>query len=438
MPTLSNPVNLLRKVSKKIGRKNKILAAIVGASFIFTGTLMATAPKHDPAEIEEKSWPVSSITARSETLSPELQLFGRVETPNHATLSAAVETQVTVLAVQEGQAVKAGELLVALDPAEERLHLQQREADLSDARSLLQSAHRDITTDREVLAHMEDLHALTRSKAQRLKTLNSKQLIATEQLENTLQEVARQSIELSRQQALVDNHSNRLASAEAAVERASAALENQRLNLARTDVRAPFDGRVSKMLVSPGDRVRPGQELVSVYDTSAMQVRVPIPTDAIMQLKSALRMGTDIRATLTDSGLVAELSQLAGAVSQGRTGADAIFTVADPHNFLELGRAVDVKIRLPKIDSVIALPLYSIYSNRRVYVIEDERLRSVAIAPLGQRINSEGEIEVLIDESQLAAGTTVLATNLPKATSGLKVQVINDNRALASVANGAG
>lgn len=431
MPSMPNPLNLLRRVNARISRKNKTLAVIVAASMISTGTLMATAPRHDPAEVEEKSWPVTSVTARSETLSPELQLFGRVETPNHATLSAAVEAQVVALAVQEGQAVKAGELLVALDPAEEKLRLQQREADLSDARSLLQSAHRDITTDREVLAHMEDLHALTRSKAQRLKTLNTKQLIATEQLENTLQDVARQAIELSRQQALVDNHSNRLASAEAAVERASAELENQRLNLARTEIRAPFDGRVSSMLVSPGDRVRLGQELVTVYDTSAMQVRVPVPTDAIAQLKSALRMGTDIRATLTDSGLVAELSQLAGAVSQGRTGADAIFTVADPLNFLELGRAVDVKIKLPEINDVIALPLYSIYGNRRVYVIEDQRLRSVSIAPLGQRVNSAGEVEVLIDGGQLTAGAAILATNLPKATSGLKVQVINNEIALA-------
>ncbi len=435
MPSMPNPLNLLRRINAKISRKNKIFAAIVTASMISTGTLMATAPKHDPAEVEEKSWPVSSVTAHIETLAPELQLFGRVETPNHATLSAAVEAQVLALAVQEGQAVKAGELLVALDPAEEQLRLQQREADLNDARSLLQSAHRDITTDREVLAHMEDLHALTRSKAQRLKTLNTKQLIATEQLENTLQEVARQAIELSRQQALVDNHSNRLASAEAAVERASAQLENQRLNLARTEIRAPFDGRVSSMLVSPGDRVRLGQELVAVYDTSAMQVRVPVPTDAIAQLKSALRMGTDIRATLTDSGLVAELSQLAGAVSQGRTGADAIFTVADPHNFLELGRAVDVKIKLPEIDNVIALPLYSIYGNRRVYVIEEERLRSVSIAPLGQRVNGAGDVEVLIDGSQLAAGAAILATNLPKATSGLKVQVINNEIALAGTNN---
>ena len=435
MPSMPNPLNLLRRINAKISRKNKVLAAIVTASMISTGTLMATAPKHDPAEVEEKSWPVSSVTAHIETLAPELQLFGRVETPNHATLSAAVEAQVVALAVQEGQAVKAGELLVALDPAQEQLRLQQREADLNDARSLLQSAHRDITTDREVLAHMEDLHALTRSKAQRLKTLNTKQLIATEQLENTLQEVARQAIELSRQQALVDNHSNRLASAEAAVERASAQLENQRLNLARTEIRAPFDGRVSSMLVSPGDRVRLGQELVAVYDTSAMQVRVPVPTDAITQLKSALRMGTDIRATLTDSGLVAELSQLAGAVSQGRTGADAIFTVADPHNFLELGRAVDVKIKLPEIDNVIALPLYSIYGNRRVYVIEEERLRSVSIAPLGQRVNGAGDVEVLIDGSQLAAGAAILATNLPKATSGLKVQVINNEIALAGTNN---
>ena len=84
---------------------------------------------------------------------------------------------------------------------------------------------------------------------------------------------------------------------------------------------------------------------------------------------------------------------------------------------------------------MIALPLYSIYGNRRVYVIEDERLRSVSIAPLGQRVNSAGEVEVLVDGSQLTAGAAILATNLPKATSGLKVQIINNEIALAGTHN---
>ena len=66
MPTLPNPLNLLRHVNARISRKNKIFAAIVAASMISTGTLMATAPKHDPAEVEEKSWPVTSnASARS-------------------------------------------------------------------------------------------------------------------------------------------------------------------------------------------------------------------------------------------------------------------------------------------------------------------------------------------------------------------------------------
>ncbi|MBT4522422.1 MAG: biotin/lipoyl-binding protein [Halieaceae bacterium] len=405
------------------------MVGVLTACLASTGTLMATAPKHDPNAAQETSWPVTSFTTEVANISPELHLFGRIETPHHARLSAAIQAEVLHLHIREGQHVTRGELLVSLDRSEEDLRLQQKEAELVDSEAQLQEITRDITTDQQVLAHMLALHKLTESKAQRLQTLNNKHLIATEQLENTLQEVARQGIELARQQALVDNGPQRQSRASAAVASANAAYENQRLNLDRTEIRAPFDGRVSGLLVSPGDRVQQGQALLSLYDINALQVRVPIPSSAIDIMKQALETDTPITARLQQSKLQVTLVQLASEIDRGKSGVDGIFTVVDETATLELGRAVNLSIALPQVANVIAVPLLSIYDNIRVYSIEEGRLHSIPIEPVGRRISHTGDLEVLVSADLLKPGLAILATDLPKATSGLKVHVINEAEA---------
>jgi HlyD family secretion protein len=428
MQVISRFIHRLKNMAGNISKKNRILAALVGACVVSTGTIMATAPQHDPSVLDEKSWPISRAITETQTLSPELALFGRVETPRHAKLSAAISAEVTELHIAEGQRVSQGQLLLSLDAVEQELLLQQRSADLEDSQAQLQLVLRDIKTDREVLRHMQNLHDLTKAKADRLQTLSSKKLIATEKLEDTLQEVSRQGIELARQQAQVDNNPHRQSRAQASLNRNLAKLDNQKINLQRTQVRAPFDGRISSLNVSPGDRVQLGQILLSLYDSSALQVRASIPSSAIDIMKEALMNGEPIGALINGQQLLATLTQLASEVSRGKSGVDGLFTVADSDGILELGRAVELTIIMPAIESVIALPLQSVYDNKRVFTIDEGRLRSVEVAPIGQRINAHGKLEILIKAGTLKSGVAILASNLPKAASGLKVKVINDDK----------
>jgi HlyD family secretion protein len=434
---LSRSLGAPRALARRISRKNRLLIAILGGCALATGTLMATAPQPDPPASEEKSWPVSTVTAQPATLSPELQLYGRVESPHHASLSSALSAQVLAVHVQEGQRVEAGELLLSLDPGEEQLRLQQAEADVQDAQARLAEVETDFGTDQQVLGHMRELYELTSAKAERLKNLNQRQLIATEQMENTLQEVARQGIELARQQALVDKHPQRLASARAAVEHARAALDNQRLNLERTRILAPFDGRISALQASPGDRVTAGSPLLSLYDTGALQVRAALPSASLPTLKQALAEGRSITAWVGDEDIPLALSELAGAVERGRSGVDGLFALPEGGAGLELGRAVALTLALPPVDNAVALPLQSLYNNQRIYVIEDQRLRGIDVQPLGQRIGDRGELQVLVDGGQLPAGASVLATSLPRAATGLRVAPVGSALARRDSGDGA-
>jgi HlyD family secretion protein len=410
----------------KFSRKNRVLAIITLLGLASTGTLMATAPKHDANEVEDKAWPVTSMPVSTADIVPELRLFGRIESPRHARLTAAVTATVTSVVINEGQLVEAGDILMTLDDADEELHLRQREADAAQAQAALETSKQELAVDRQVLQHMQELHALTLSKRGRLVKLQQQNLVATEQLEDTRALVARQAIQLAQQQLRVDSFPQRLAQAEAMLARVQAEVEEQELRLARTLIIAPFRGRISQLEAAPGDRVREGEVLLALYDTSALQVRVTLPRSAIAPIKAAMETGARVSARLGNQRInTLQLQQLAGAVAIGRSGVDGLFRVSGNGDSLELGKAVNVTVLLPALQDVTSIPMQSLYGDDRIYSIVDGRLQGVEVDTLGQRSDGNGNLRLLIRATEGELSGDILTTSLPKAGTGLRVNVIN-------------
>lgn len=410
----------------KLSRKNRFLAMVALAGLAMTGTLMATAPEHDSSMVDEKVWPVTTMALQAQELSPELRLFGRVETPRHAHLTAGVTATVETLAVSEGQLVEEGTTLLILDDADEELRYQQREADTAQAQAALETTRLQFAVDRQVLKHMQELHNLTLAKSRRLGKLAQQNLVATEQYEDTRAQVARQAIQLAEQQLKVDNQPQQLAMAEVALKRAQALLEEQDLRLARTLVTAPFRGRISSISASPGDRVSEGAVLISVYDTAALQVRVTIPSSAVEPIKQALEHGDAVVARYGERGAQSlQLKQLAAQIANGRAGVDGLFQVSGNGDMLELGKALDVTLVLPALEQVASIPLRSLYGDDRIYTVIDGRLQGVEVQALGQRRDTNGQVQLLIRSDSTSPGAEILTTSLPQASTGLRVNVIN-------------
>lgn len=86
-----------------------------------------------------------------------------------------------------------------------------------------------------------------------------------------------------------------LASAQASLRAAEAELAAALLDLERTRITAPFDGRISEKFVDAGQYVTPGARIARVYSTRSMEVRLPL-TDrqvALIDLPLHYRAGDD-------------------------------------------------------------------------------------------------------------------------------------------------
>ena len=212
MPT---PFMRLVEWLSRVPRKKLFPVVAVLLTMLTATALVAFAPEPDRRPAESQAVPVTSLVATVDTRSPEVRLFGRVETPNTARLTALITAPVESLRVREGDRAARGDVLVQLDGTDTALLVRRRESDLVDARASLDALKLAGADDREVLTHQEELHRLATEKVARYRRLREQRTIAEETLKAVLEEHHAQAIALSRQRRLVADFEHRLASAEA-------------------------------------------------------------------------------------------------------------------------------------------------------------------------------------------------------------------------------
>jgi RND family efflux transporter MFP subunit len=409
----------------KIMNSKLLPFGILAAGITITAGIIATAPANEPETRAEKAWPVTTLVARPSRISPTLLLFGKVETPTSATLTAAVSAEVMQVPVREGQFVQSGQVLIALDQREADLAVMQAQADVDDIMATLSSARAQHAANRKILGHEEELFTLNENKLQRYEQLRSNGQVSEALLDDVRQEARRQVILLEKHRILVQNFPNMLAKQQAQLNRAEAILQQVRIDQERTTIRSPYSGRIASVLVAVGDRTLTGSAVVELYDTGALEIRTQVPGEHLAQMRTALAEKERIEAVITtaEESIDLYLDRLSGKVNQGSSGVDALFRLSQPTEHLELGRVVDLKVTLPLQENVIAVPVQAIYGDSRIYTLtEMDRLNGIDIHRIGER-SAQGELQILIRSSQIRAGDQIVTTQLPKAVSGLKVKV---------------
>ena len=182
------------------------------------------------------------------TLEPSLLasgpvISGSLQPERRADLRAEVGALVQQVLKDNGEPVRAGELLVRLDDTAIRESLTSAEESVRASTQAFEQAERQV---------------------QRLKTLQAQGMTSTQALEDA--EVRR------------NNAQSELVAARARVATA-------RQQLRRTEVRAPFDGLLSERKVSAGDTAAVGKELVKVIDPRSMRFEGLVSADRLSELK---------------------------------------------------------------------------------------------------------------------------------------------------------
>ena len=398
-----------------------ILAAGVGGMT----ALVKSKPERAALGAEERSWPVAVTTIEPGTVTPQLVLFALVDSPRVTHLSSAVTADVKAVDVLEGQGVGLADRLLALDDREIRLVLAQRDAEMAGLDADLEHETLRHRNNRAALEHEEQLLELARREVARARDLAERKVGSEANLDQARRDEERQMLAVEQRRLAIREHESRRKQIEAKRARATAQQSQAMLDLERTRVYPPFAGRITEVFVSPGDRVRPGDRLIAMFDSEMLELRAQIPLRYLPVVREALDRGETLvaRAVVDGQEVRAALHRLTARVDRGSGGADGLFRVTRGNAWLQLGRTVELVLDLPPVHDAVAAPREALYGTSRVYVLDGERMKGVEVERLGETRSDDGDGRVILRSPDLEPSGRLIVTHLPNAIDGLKVRV---------------
>jgi membrane fusion protein (multidrug efflux system) len=194
-------------------------------------------------------------------------------------LSAKVSGYVATVAVGDYQAVRKGDLIVAIDAADYRAQLAQAEANLAAARATLANLANQKDVQRALIRQAEATIQATSADAQRyaLEARRQRDLLQThiagtqqvvEQAEDnekrTQAQLALNDAQLDQQKAILASLDVQQTQLEAQVRAAEAQVTLARNNVDDTRIVSPADGLVGQRQVRPGQFVNVGTQVIAV------------------------------------------------------------------------------------------------------------------------------------------------------------------------------
>ena len=396
---------------------------IVAITVLIIFSLMASRPVPPTKEQEEKAWAVSTELATRLPVHPQLELLGTVESPHTTQLSAAINADVVEVPAKEGAYVNKGDILVILDDAEALLNLQQKQADVVELEASITAEKNRYKSDLAALKSEQALLNIAKRSVARQKKLAKSNLTSEELIDNSSNKLELQALSVNSRELSIADHSARLNQLEARLARAKANVENAQLDVARTKVTAPYNGQITRVSVSPGGRVRPGEPVVELYDSSRIEVRAQIPDKSVNLIQSSLKEGKPLQAFVSIYGksVTLTLDRLSGKTNTGAGGVDGLFRATSENPPFIIGGSVKLILNLPLINEAITAPISAVYGTDRIYSVEDQRLVSVDASIIGAYFDKTGTQRLILD-TPLRSGATFITTQLPNAINGLKVK----------------
>lgn len=257
-----------------------LLSIIVLAVGVFA--LMAMIKLKEPpseAKIVERALPVNVQNVSPEDVPVTVVGLGDVRALNTVPISPEVAGVVVALHpnLELGGRVARSELLFQIDPTDYRAALDQARAQVGQFEKTVERLTRQAGIDRDRLRTLDRNEALMREEFQRVKDLFEKEDVGTRSAVDRAEVTQNQAADARDQLAqAVDLYPVQIEEAKSALQAARAQLTLAEANLARTEVRANFDARVSQVAIELGQYVNPGRDVLTLADDSVLEISVSL------------------------------------------------------------------------------------------------------------------------------------------------------------------
>ena len=290
-------------------------------------------------------------------------------------VSARVYGSVEKVQVEDNQAVKAGDLLVSIDPRDIQAKVDQAKAALLQAQAQVEGAKADLARARVAYqqARGSDLAGAqanadakkanaekARTDLQRMAPLAKREEISSLQFDSfrTQAEVAGSELTVARERLASLEHEAssrkvavgageaRLAGALAQVEQARAALEALNLQLGYTRIEAPVEGVVTRKFVETGQTIQPGQSLMTLIPLHRTWITANYKETQLADVRPGQE--AEIKLDMNGQVLKGRVDSIAGSTGSRMSLLPPENAVG---NFVKVVQRIPVKIRIDEAEA---------------------------------------------------------------------------------------
>jgi len=334
--------------------------------------------------------PVQVAAAVKQALPVTQKAIGSVQALRGVAVKSQVDGIIQSIHFNEGDEVKAGDLLVTLDQRPYQNSLQMAQADLANAQAQAARA----ATDAERYARLDQASVVSKEQYAQLVT----------QAETT----------------------------KAQVDAKVAAVANAQLQLDYTQIRAPIDGRTGQLGLHEGALVKANDaasSLVTINQMAPISVAFSVPERTLDAVRAALAAGSVAahvsgrdNDTVQADGVVDFIDNTVDSTT-GMITLKARFANAD--HALWPGRFVNVELKLGTETDQIVVPTPAVQSGQKgkqIYVVKADHtveLRSVTVGRIagieaGDTVVTDGQLR-LVPGSSVEVRTLEEASRTPAA-----------------------
>lgn len=350
--------------------------------------------------------PVKVALAARDTLAPAVFGIGTVEARFAYAIGPTLAGRVRTVAVDQGDPVKAGQLLGEIDPVD-------LDARLDSATLGEQRARQGVLIAENQLREAHSRNRLAEANAERYRGLAEKGF------------VSREAVEVRRNEAEVT---------QAAVAGASAALQAARQDVARSGAEragvarqranfrllSPVDGVIVAREAEPGSTVVAGQAVLRLVDPRSLWVRARIDQAQAGAILPGQPAEIVLRSHQSEKipGRVARIEALSDSVTEERL---VSLRFEQLPAGLAIGELAEVTISLPRIAAALTLPaaaLKRVGGQSGVWRRVDGKAHFQALSAGVQTL--DGKVQIL---NGLADGDEVIVHSPVELREGTKVEV---------------
>lgn len=326
-----------------------VLLVAAGGAYVWWKDPFATPPSYRLAKIERGT--ITAAVAATGTLNPVVSVQ----------VGSQVSGQIKELYADFNSTVKKGQLIARIDPQSFTLRVNQAMADLEAARAGALTQRSNLAARQAEAARAKVLLADAEREHKRNQMLFEKNFVSEAVRDKALSALEAAREQLKAEQAQISVSEAQVRNADAVVKQRQSQLAQARVDLDRTEIRAPVDGIVVKKSVEPGQTVAASLQAPELFviaqDLRQMQVDTSIDESEV----GRIRVGQQATFTVdsfpgrTFRGEVAQVRKAAQVVQNVVTYV-AVIRTSNPDLNLFPGMTANVRVTIATREQVLKVP----------------------------------------------------------------------------------